>query len=304
MAVAVTTESSERASAVAPRSARRRRGLVKAGFLTPALLWIGIIIVAPNIFLVAYSLLTNSLGAVQPPVTLENYGQLLSSAVFSNLFWRTLSTALLSALIATCVAYFAAYVVVRHFGKYKALAALLILIPLWVSYLMRVFAWRIILGETGVLATVSQWLGFGQSFANAFLYSQNAVVLTLGYVAVPYAFLSVYAALDRIPQYLWEASSDCGATTWTTFRRVIWPLSRPGTVVGFGIGFTLAFGDYISPSMVGGLEGTMLGTMVLQQFGTANNWALGSAVGVSIVLTGLVVLAGLSLFTRVEAPIE
>jgi spermidine/putrescine transport system permease protein len=269
----------------------------------PAIIWVIVLVLLPNLFLVLYSLWRNDFGTVTPEFTLQNFQTTVSSPVFQRLFGRSLLIAVTSSLVATAVAYGAAYVVVRTFGRYKALGALLILVPLWVSYLMRVFAWKIILGEDGILAGLAGALGVSDA-SKAFLYSQTSVIITLTYVAIPYAFLSVYTSLDRIPGHLLQASADCGAGAWTTFRRVVWPLSRPGAAVGFGIAFVLTFGDYVTPAMVGGLEGTMLGSLVLQQFGAANNWPAGAAIGLTIVATGLVVLAIVSLFTRLETPLD
>jgi spermidine/putrescine transport system permease protein len=167
-----------------------------------------------------------------------------------------------------------------------------------------VFAWKIILGEQGVLNGMLTSTGITDKPSTALLFSTSTVILTLTYVAIPYVFLSVYTSLDRIPRHYYEASGDCGASTWKTFRHVIWPLSRPGVAIGFAIGFVLTFGDYVTPAMVGGLDGTMLGSIVLQQFGTANNWPQGAAIGVTIIATGLLLLALLSYFTRLEAKIE
>jgi len=278
-------------------------GVLKFLGLTPVLAWILVLVVLPNLFLVLYSVWTNQFGTVESTFTLENYRTTFGSDVFQLLFKRTLVIALVSSLIATTVAYAVAYVVVRYFGRYKVLAALLILVPLWVSYLMRIFAWKIILGDNGVLAGAAKTFGL-EGATQAFLYSRNSVILTLTYVAIPYAFLSVYTTLDRIPAHLYEASADCGASPWATFKNVIWPLSRPGAAVGFAIAFVLTFGDYVTPAMVGGLDGTMLGTLVLQQFGTANNWPMGAAVGITVICSGLLVLAVISLFTRLEAQVD
>ena len=279
------------ATASAPAQSRRiPSGLAKFLTLSPVLVWILVLVVLPNLFLILYSVWKNSFGTVDASFTPENYRQLFGSEVFRVLFKRTLGIALLSSFLATAIAYGVAYVVVRYFGRYKVLAALLILVPLWVSYLMRIFAWKIILGDNGVLASGAKAVGMDGA-TDAFLYSRNSVILTLTYVAIPYAFLSVYTALDRIPNHLYEASADCGASGWATFRNVIWPLSRPGAAVGFAIAFVLTFGDYVTPAMVGGLDGTMLGTLVLQQFGTANNWPGGAAVGITVICSGLLVLA-------------
>jgi spermidine/putrescine transport system permease protein len=287
-----------------PLGRRAATGVKNFFSVSPILAWIAVLVILPNLFLILYSLWTNSFGTVEHTWTLENYRATFSSDVFQLLFRRTLLIAVTSSLLATAIAFGSAYVVVRKFGRYKVLAALLILIPLWVSYLMRIFAWKIILGNGGVLAGAVKALGLGAGASHAFLYSQNTVILTLTYVAIPYAFLSVYTALDRIPQHYYEASADCGASGWATFRNVIWPLARPGAAVGFAISFVLTFGDYVTPAMVGGLQGTMLGTIVLQQFGTANNWPAGAAVGVTVIAAGLLVLAVVSLFTRLEARID
>ena len=270
--------------------------------VSPALLWIVFLVLLPNVFLVSYSLWKNELGTITHVWNFQNYSQLFSSAVFKTLLERTLLIAVVSTTLASLIAYPLAYVVVTKFGRYKAIAALLIIIPLWVSYLMRVFAWKIILGEHGVLNGMLESIGLSPS--TAFLYSTTTVILTLTYVAIPYIFLSSYTALDRVPPHYFEASSDCGASAWRTFRHVVWPLTRPGVAVGFAIGFVLTFGDYVTPQMVGGLSGTMLGSIVLQSFGTADNWPQGAAIGVTIIAAGLLVLALVSLFTRLDAEIE
>lgn len=284
---------------IADRAPRRRYLAV-----VPMFVWILLLVAIPNIYLLVYSFWKSSLGTVDHSFTLDNYRDLFNSEVFWLLFRRTLTIAIISSVLATFIAYLMALIVVRKFGRYKLLAALLILIPLWVSYLMRIFAWKIILGDNGILTSFMKALGFDESVTGAFLYSQNSVILTLTYVAIPYAFLSVYTSLDRIPGYLLEASADCGASAWTTFWKVVWPLSRPGAAIGFGIAFVLTFGDYVTPAMVGGLSGTMLGSLVLQYFGIANNWPMGAAVGITIILTGLLVLAVVSLFSRLEAPLD
>jgi spermidine/putrescine transport system permease protein len=284
--------------------ARVRGAAGRAALVIPGLVWILILVLVPNLFLLAYSLWQNDLGTIVHHWTTDNYKTLFGSQVFQVLLRRTFLIALVSAGVATVIAYPLAFLVVRKFGRFKTTAALLILVPLWVSYLMRVFAWRIILGESGVLNGLLKSMGVISKPSGAFLYSTTTVIMTLTYVAIPYVFLASYTALERVPNHLYEASGDCGASAWRTFWNVVWPLTRPGVVVGFAIGFVLAFGDYVTPSLVGGLSGTMLGSIVLQQFGTANDWPLGAAIGITILATGLLFLAVVSLFTRLEAPIE
>jgi spermidine/putrescine transport system permease protein len=281
-----------------------QRALSRTVFVLPAVAWVVILVLIPNIFLLLNSLWQNDLGTIVHNWNVENYKTLFGSEVFQVLLKRTFLIAIASAGIATAIAYPLAFLVVRKFGRFKTTAALLILVPLWVSYLMRVFAWRIILGESGVLNGFLKWLGVIEKPSGAFLYSTTTVIMTLTYVAIPYVFLASYTALERVPNHLYEASGDCGASSWQTFSKVVWPLTRPGVVVGFAIGFVIAFGDYVTPALVGGLSGTMLGSIVLQQFGTANDWPLGAAIGMTILATGLLFLAMISLFTRLEARIE
>ena len=285
---------------------RRRAGsvAVRSALVIPAFAWVTAIVVIPNMFLLLYSLWENDLGTVEHKWNIENYRALFDSVVFRVLVERTFVIALISATVAFLVAYPLAYLVVRTFGRYRTIAALLVLVPLWVSYLMRVFAWRIILGQTGVLNEFLIKAGIIDHPSSAFLYSRTTVVMTLAYVAIPYVFLASYTSLDRVPRHLFEASSDCGASAWKTFRYVIWPLTRPGALVGFALGFVLAFGDYVTPALVGGLSGTMLGSVVLQEFGTADDWPQGAAIGITILVIGLAFLALVSFFARVEGQIE
>lgn len=276
----------------------------KGLLLTPAFAWIALLVLAPNIFLLLYSFWENDLGTVVKVFSLENYSEAINSDVVRTLFTRTFVIAFMAAGIATAIAYPAAYIVVRKMGRFKLAAALLILVPLWVSFLLRVFAWRIVLGERGILNGFLTSTSLLDEPSDAFLYSRTTVVLTLTYIVIPYVFLASYTVLERIPDSVYEASADCGASPWRTFWRVVWPLSRPGVAIGFAIGFVLAFGDYVTPQMVGGVEGTMLGSIVIQQFGTANNWPYGAAIAVSIMLTSLVFLTLVTYLSRTEARYE
>ncbi len=277
------------------------RGGTRALLLSPALIWVFVLVLAPNLFLLVNSFWRNRLGTIIHDFSLYNYQRAFTSEIFQALFVRTFVIATVASVVATLIAYPAAYLVVRRFGRWKLTAALLIMVPLWVSYLMRVFAWRIILGERGILNGILTSLGILGKESEAFLYSKGTVTLTLTYIVIPYVFLAAYTSLERIPESLYEASADCGGGPLRTFWHIIWPLSRPGVAIGFAIGFVLAFGDYISPAMVGGMEGTMLGSIIIQQFGIANNWPFGAAIGVSIMLSALLFLSVVSLFSRTEA---
>lgn len=136
------------------------------------------------------------------------------------------------------------------------------------------------------------------------LYSSFAVFLTLTYVAIPFCFVSSYSALERLPNSLLEASADSGATPIQTFRTVIWPLTRQGAAIGFSLALLLSCGDYLTPAMVGGLNGTMFGSLVITQFGLTNDWPLGAAMSVILLLITAMFLAVLARITRTEGTLD
>lgn len=266
--------------------------------------WLLALVVAPNLVLLVTSFFKSSSGLVVPEFTLRNYASVFSSNTVITLVVRTLSTAAIAAVLASLVAYPLAFYVSRYMRRGKQAAVMLIVIPLWISLLMRVFAWRVILGENGAINSLLVNTGILSHPSDAFLYTRFAVVLTLSYVAIPYVFVSSYTALERVPQSLIEASQDAGANTFRTFLNVVWPLSRQGLAIGFSLAFLLAVGDYVSPSMVGGLNGTMMGMVIASQFGMAGNWPLGAAQAIVLMLAVAIVLALVGAIGRTKGVIQ
>lgn len=270
----------------------------------PAIAWVAVLVIAPNVILVLYSFWKNEIFGINHSLTLANYEAVVQSDTVITLMLRSLLIAGGAATMATLIAFPLAYVVVRYFGKYKFYAALLIIVPLWVSFLMRVFSWKIILGENGILNGFLQSVGIIDEPSSVFLYSPWAVGIVMTYVGIPYVFLSAYTLLDRIPPNLYEAAGDCGASPLRTFRTVVWPIARPAVVIGFMLVFVIVFGDYVTPALVGGFSGTMVGTVVLQAFGGLNNWPYGAALAISTVAVSLIVLGLLSLLLRKRYVLE
>jgi spermidine/putrescine transport system permease protein len=171
-----------------------------------------------------------------------------------------------------------AYLLSFHAGARKNLLYQLVIIPLWVSYLVRAYAWKTILGTDGVLNTSLQYLHLTHHPLQFLLYSPFAVVLTLTHIYTPFTFLPVYAAMEHIPRNLVEASHDLGASRLQTFWRVILPLSIPGVLAGATFAFVLSFGDFLAPLLLGGPSGIMISNVVVSLFGAAYNWPLGAAI--------------------------
>ena len=292
-------------AATAPGTPRLERGRLR-GWMTrsPVYIWLVLLILAPNAIMLITSFWHSDGGALVKEFSLVNYTKVLGSDTYRLLILRTLATAAAAALMAALIGYPMAYFVSRNLGRHKLAAVLLVVIPLWVSLLMRIFAWRIILGQNGVLNSALVWSGLIDEPWAALLYTRFTVFLTLTYVAIPFVFVTSFSALERIPYSLVEASQDAGAGGWRTFRYVIWPLSKQGAALGFALAFLLAVGDYITPAMVGGLDGTMLGMIIASQFGLVGNWPLGAAMSVALLLVVSALLGGVALLARSPGILE
>lgn len=272
--------------------------------VSPLFVWVVFLVLGPALVLVLYSVWRNDIVTVTRTFTLENYQQLGRSAVVRVLLLRTFLIAATAAATATLIGYPLAYIIVRYFPRIRFLLALLIIVPLWVSYLMRIFAWKIILGQNGILNAALVNGGILSHPSSAFLYSPVTIIVALTYVGIPYVFLSSYTMLERIPRSLYEASGDCGASNWRTFREVVWPVSRPAAAIGFALVFIITFGDYVTPTLVGGFSGTMVGIVILQAFGGLNNWPLGAALSLVTLLVAFIFLAAISPLIRSRFVLE
>ena len=210
--------------------------------------------------------------------TLENYRQLLQVNVYWQTLLRSMWIAARVTIFSLLLGYPLAYYLSFYAGKRKDLFYQLVIIPLWVSYLVRAYAWKTILGSDGVLNTLLQYVHLTSHPLDFLLYSPFAVVLTLTHIYTPFTFLPIYAALEHIPRNLVEASHDLGASPFQTFWRVIFPLSIPGVLAGATFAFVLSLGDFLAPLLLGGPSGIMISNIVVSLFGAAYNWPLGAAI--------------------------
>jgi spermidine/putrescine transport system permease protein len=221
---------------------------------------------------------------------LENYKILYRNPLYIQVLLRTAriagSVTILSVLLGYPLAYYLSFLA----GPRKELLYQLVIVPLWVSYLVRGYAWKTILGSDGVLNGFLQYLHVTHEPVSALLYSPFAVVLMLTHIYTPFVFLPIYASLEHIPRPLLEASQDLGATPRKTFVRVILPLSLPGLLAGATFAFVLSLGDFLAPLLVGGPSGTMIANLVQSLFGAAYDWPLGAAISVFILIFTLAIL--------------
>jgi len=257
----------------------------KSAVSIPPLLWVSVFLLIPYAILFCYSFWQVSpLQIIIHSWTLANYRELLSNHIYVEVLFRSMRIAGAVTALALLLGYPLAYFLSFHATKRKDLLYQLVIIPLWVSYLVRGYAWKTILGSDGVLNGFLQYLHITNHPVEFFLYSPFAVILTLTHIYTPFTFLPIYASLEHIPRNLIEASQDLGASPARTFWRVILPLSLPGVLAGATFAFVLTLGDFLAPLLVGGPSGIMISNIVVSLFGAAYNWPLGAAISLCMLV--------------------
>lgn len=251
----------------------------------------------PYALLLCYSFWMVNEGQIVRHWNLANYRELVHQPLYVAVLFRSMRIAAMVTALTLILGYPLAYYLSIIGHPRKDLLYQLVIIPLWVSYLVRAYAWKTILGTAGVLNTLLQYLHVTSQPMGFLLYSPFAVVVTLTHIYTPFAFLPIYASLEHIPRNLIEASHDLGASRFKTFWRVVFPLSLPGVFAGGTFAFVLSLGDFLAPLLVGGPSGIMISNIVQNQFGVADNRPLGAAISLCM----LVLIVGiLSATERLE----
>jgi spermidine/putrescine transport system permease protein len=257
----------------------------RAAITIPPLIWVTAFLLIPYAIMFCYSFWSVSPEqAILHSWSFNNYGDLLRVGVYLQTLFRSMWIAARVMILALLLGYPLAYYLSFHAGKRKELLYQLVIIPLWVSYLVRAYAWKTILGSDGVLNTLLQYVHLTSHPLSFLLYSPFAVVLTLTHIYTPFTFLPIYASLEHIPRNLVEASHDLGGSPVQTFWRVILPLSIPGVLAGATFAFVLSLGDFLAPLLLGGPSGIMISNIVVSLFGAAYNWPLGAAISFCMLL--------------------
>lgn len=284
-AAAEATPEFERAAA----KAESRRGFLLAG---PAYLYLLIFFAIPLGIVFAYSFASrNRFGeAVFTEVGFDAYRR-LGAPIVRDILLRSLWLALLTTLICLVVGYpFSYYLTTRSAGV-RNILLVFVMIPFWSNFLVRNYAWRVILGKDGVISRITDFLGFGEL---EILFTPSAVVLGLVYGFLPFMILPLYASIERIETSLVEAGRDLYASGWQTFRRILLPLSMPGVIAGSILVFVPSLGAYVTPEILGGAKTTLLGSYIVTQFLTARNWPVGASL--SFVLMAVMLVATIVYF--------
>lgn len=261
--------------------------------LSPTLLVMLGIMVIPMVGMVVLSFWTQLAGTTfDTAFTFGNYVDVFTHEMYRILFARSLGVSLLTTLFTVLLAYPVAYYVAFHVHRHKMVWIILMTLPFWTSYLLRVFAWKIILGYNGAINSGLLSLGVISEPLTFLLYNPSAVVITLTHAWAAFAILPIYVSLEKIDRSLLEAATDLGDGPVMRFVRVVLPLSLPGVIAASVLIFIPTVGDYVTPSLVGGTDGYMIANAIQFQFARGNNWPLGAALALSsmVIVTALVLV--------------
>ena len=270
--------------------AASRRGLLIA---LPSWSYLMLFFAVPLVIVFVYSFATRSSTGqtLLQGWNLESYRRLFDPLV-AEIAWRSLALATITTIVCLMVSYpFAYYIATRRPGI-RNVMLVLVMIPFWSNFLVRTYAWRVLLGTDGPLSQISQSLG-GEPIR--LLFTNAAVLIGLVYGFLPFMVLPLYAALERMDWSLVEAARDLYADGWTAFRRVTWPLSRPGVIAGSILVFIPSLGAYVTPAILGGARTTLLGDYIVSQFLAARNQPFGSALSFAVMT---IMLAATILYFR------
>lgn len=257
--------------------------------LSPVMITMGLLLAAPLILLLLYSFWTQTGLNVDQTPTFDRYRDVVGQQSYIDIFWRSIQTSSLVTLATVVLAYPMAYYVAFGVKKYKFVWLILLTIPFWTSYLLRVFSWKVILGYNGVINSGLMNLGVIQEPLEFLLYNQTAVIITLAHAYAAFAILPIYVSLEKIDRTLLEAAADLGDGAWSRFWRVTFPLSIPGVIGASVLIFVPTTGDYVTPAMVGGPSGQMIANIIQVQFLKIGNWPLGAALALSA-MAGVAIL--------------
>jgi spermidine/putrescine transport system permease protein len=271
------------------RKSRRRQMLF---WLVPPLGWWFVFMLLPYAMLFYYSVGSVDYMTFQPGFSPANFIRVFATEPYFSVLMKSIRIGLITAVGSAILAYPIAFCLAFHTksDRAKFQIYLLVIVPWWAAYLVKAYAWKTILGSDGIINKGLASLGLIDHPLTFLIYNQASVCLVLIYIFTPFAVLSIYASLERIPTSLIEAATDLGASGWEIFRHLILPLSIPGVVAGGIITFSLAFGDFVAPALVGGADALMISNIVINLLGVAFDWPMAGAIGIVVIGFGLTLI--------------
>lgn len=269
---------------------RRSESLRGYSLLSPTLTVVLLGLLFPLMILVTLSFWKQEYVDLIRTFTLTNYADFFQKKIYYLILYRSIRISLVVMLVTVLLAYPLAYFIAFHVKRNKIMWIIMITIPFWTSYLLRVFSWKVILGYNGVINSGLMSLGIISEPLEFLLYNPIAVVITLAHAWAAVAILPIYVSLEKIDRSLIEASRDLGENAVMTFIRVTLPLSLPGVIAASLLVFIPTVGDYVTPALVGGTRGIMIGNIIQSMFGKALNWPLGAALSIISMITVTIVV--------------
>lgn len=263
--------------------------------MAPALAWLTLLMVIPCGLILALGFFRRGVyGGIEYTVTLENFALLLDP-LYAGIFLTSARIAGTATLIAVVIGYAAAYAIAAAPRHRQPLLLFLAVLPFWSNYLIRTYAWIVLLNREGLITQALRMMGY-EGEPPSLLYTEGAVITGLVYNYLPFVILACYAPLARLNPELAEASRDLGASAFTTFRRVVLPMTLHGVAAGAVFVFVLSIGNFITPALLGGGRFQMIGNLVYAQFLTANDWPFGAALSMALIaiMMGLLTLQAMA----------
>ena len=248
------------------------------------------LILIPLASFLSYSFFTVDGTDIIHEFSLFNFTEFFVDEIYINTLVRTIFLALVVMFACILLGYPVAYFLARYAGKYKYAILLMLIIPLFMSYIIKIYMMRSILGFSGLINKVLKMLGIIEKPLEFFLWNQNAVIITLVVILLPLIIIPTFTSLEKIPRNIIEASFDLGCKPFQAFRYVIFPIGLPGLVVGSVFVFILALGDFVTPQLVGGTSGFTYGKIIYSNFGMAFNWPFGAALASVLLFISVIII--------------
>lgn len=257
--------------------------------LTPVLLWLSLFLIVPMLIVVGISFLSrDSLGNIVFSLSLEGY-KTFFDPLYLGIYWDTLVLSLLTTVICLLVSYPLAYYIANASPRIQTWGLILITVPFWINFLIRTYAWVLLLRTQGVVNSLLLWMGWIDEPIQM-LYTYGAVLLGMVYNFIPFMVLPIYVALEQMDKRLLDAASDLGASRWKAFRHITLPQSKSGIMTGAVLVYVSTSGMFVVTDILGGAKSSMISNIIQQQFLGARNWPFGAALSVIFVITSLVLI--------------
>ena len=257
-----------------------------------------IIILIPLLSFLSYSFFTVDNVEIIHEFSLYNFKEFLMGEIYIPTFFRTLLLALTVMIACMITGYPIAYFLAMYAHRSKYFILLILIIPLFMSYIIKIYMMRSILGYSGLINKLLMMLGIISEPSEFFLYNQNAVIITLIIILLPLIIIPTFTSLEKIPRNIIEATYDIGCKPFQSFRYVIFPISLPGLIVGAVFVFILALGDFVTPQLVGGTSGFTYGKIIYSNFGMAFNWPFGTALASVLLIVSVLIILLTNYLTR------